>query len=162
MLFYYLFFKMSSHNIWIVSISLVAITIITISVSGCECVAKPNCNGDFNFILRDKITKSDLLQGANARYSVDTINHNFIIDSTRGSSNYIQPRNDLGIIIWEVFQSSDTLYLKLNSTDTDTLLLSFRNMNGNTCRPTGIRAINGVIYNGEQAKQENGNYILEK
>ena len=42
-------------------------------LNSCECVVKPPCNGTFNFILRDRITKLDLVQGVYAKYSIDSI-----------------------------------------------------------------------------------------
>lgn len=142
-------------------ISILVITSLTTLLYSCECVVKPNCNGDFNFILRDKTTKRDLIQGPNAIYSLNTIKIISGTDTTQYSSP-IEARQDLGILICHINGSSDTLYMKLNTSDIDTLLVSFRHVKRNLCCPSGSRAITGIIFNDVQTNQENGTFILEK
>ena len=60
--------KIIKRNILILTI----IKLVTL-LHGCECVSKPNCNGDFNFKIIDGITRKDLVQGPDAKYTLDSI-----------------------------------------------------------------------------------------
>src|SRR5665647_1620394 len=95
----------------------------TVFLQSCECVVKPPCNGEFRFKVVDRLTNQDLVFGPNARYSVDSIRMVNTNDTIPRSSVF-QTQNHLYCLI---NGPGDTLYLKLNAADTDTLLLSFRN-----------------------------------
>lgn len=141
--------------------SIVLPMILAILIIGCECVAThPNCNGNFYFVLLDKSTGRDLIQGTDVKYKLDSITAHAGSDSTVYPIHIIPvTENRLGC---ELNGSSDTLYLKLNDSDTDTLLLSFRNERRTKCCAAGSRIVTDIKYNGKATASENGAFILKK
>ena len=124
----------------------------------CECVVKPNCNGEFNFKIIDKVTRKDLVQGSGAKYTLDSIKVLPTRDTIPPSFVYALQN----ILVCSLNGPADTLYLELNASDTDTLLLSFRNTKRTLCCPSGGRVVTGVNFNGTQTRQDSLVFILEK
>ena len=127
-------------------------------VQSCECVVKPPCNGEFSFKVVDRVSHKDLVFGADARYSLDSIKMINTNDTIPQSIVY-GFQNRLNCYI---NGPVDTLYLKLNATDTDTLLLSFRSTRHTTCCPSGGRDVTGIRFNNIQAQQDSLVFIFEK
>lgn len=136
---------------------LITFAIVALAES-CECVVKPPCNGAFNFKVIDKVSHKDLVFGAGARYSSDSIKMINTNDTIPQSFvDHSQNRLDCYIS-----GSGDTLYLKLNETDVDTLLLSFRTGRHTLCCPSGQRNVTGIRINNVAAKQDSSVFIFEK
>ncbi len=127
-------------------------------VQSCECVVKPPCNGEFSFKVVDRVSHKDLVFGADPRYSLDSIKMMNTNDTIPQSFvDHLQNR-----LSCYITGPGDTLYLKLNATDTDTLLLSFRSVKRNTCCPSGSRAVTGIRFNNIQAPQDSLVFIFAK
>ena len=136
--------------------------IITIGTLGfiqsCECVVKPPCNGEFSFKIVDKFSHQDLVFGSGARYNPDSIK---VLDTNDSiPTSFIQASQNK--LYCYINGPGDTLYLRLNATDTDTLLLSFRNTKRTTCCPSGGRDITQIKFNNLQTKQDSLAFVFEK
>ena len=129
-----------------------------ILLHSCECVVKPNCNGDFRFKILDKITGQNLVQGPGAKYSLDSIKILPGRDTIPPAFVYAVEN----ILICSLNGPGDTLYLRLNASDTDTLLLSFEHIRRSLCCQSGSRAVTGVNFNGIQTRQDSLAFILQK
>ena len=145
-----------------VTIKKIVVTLIIIGFAvfeqSCECVVKPPCNGEFNFKIVDKFSHEDIIFGANARYNPDSIR--FVATNDTIQPSYIQrSQNRLYCII---SNPGDTLYLRLNATDIDTLLLSYRNTKHTLCCPSGGKDVTGIRFNNVQSKQDSLVFIFEK
>jgi hypothetical protein len=128
-------------------------------IFGCECVVKQDCNGVFNFVLKDTRGK-DLLRGTNPTYHLDSIK--IIAGTDTGQTECgIENLPSLPLACY-LNGTSDTLFLHLNSIDTDTMLLSFRNHKRNLCCQSGWRSISGIIYNGSSSRLDSGIFVLVK
>ena len=136
----------------------VVIICSVVFVQSCECVVKPPCNGEFSFKVVNRATHQDLVFGPNAVYSVDSIKM-LNTNDTIPPSFVTQGFNHLDCYI---NGTGDTLYLKLNASDIDTLLLSFRNTRHTTCCPSGGRVVTGIRFNNIQTQQDSSVFILEK
>jgi hypothetical protein len=138
--------------------------LLIILLQGCECVVKPPCNGTFNFALRDKITKKDLIQGPSAIYALDSLRITEGNNPTQPPSSYPYNINKFSATQLQYFMNgiSDTVYLKLNSMDTDTLLLSFTTYKSNLCCPSGSKGVIAIKFNGVKCKIDSGAFIFEK
>ncbi len=136
------------------------LVILVTLLNSCECVVKPNCNGGFYFVLQDKVTGKDLIQGPDAKYKLDSVKAHAGSDSSVYQS-YVMPVTG-NKLECELNGTSDTLYLKLDSTDTDTLLLSFKHQKRTLCCQNGMRVITAIKYNGKPSSESNGVFILQK
>jgi hypothetical protein len=119
------------------------------------------CADTFQFKIIDKITQQDLVSGPAAKYKPDSIRlfptttlagYQVSIayyDSTKFQTNLGMP--------------TDTLFLKLNSLDTDTLLISYNYVKVRCCKsPNGYGKIFSIEFNGVTSVSSNGIYLFMK
>ncbi len=118
------------------------------------------CGAYFKFIVRTKITKYDLVQGAYSVYNIDSVT----IVPAQDNNQYPVPVGISGNqLVSQGRTPADTLFLKLSQTDTDTLLMRYRFKKTNCCRSgRGFGTVTSIKFNGIPAIQESGAYIFEK
>ena len=101
---------------------------------GCECVS-PQCQLGAYFTIIDKSTKQDLIFGSNPLYFVDSIFAKTLSDTTFLKLTPTSPDENSRFLI---LPYSDTIYLKLNSTEIDTILVSYKSSDKSYCCRNGF------------------------
>ena len=118
------------------------------------------CGAYFKFIIRDKITKHDVVQGTYSIYNIDSIR----IIPVDGNNQYPIPVGISGNqLVSQGETPVDTLFLKLSQTDTDTLLMKYHFKKSYCCRGgRGYGTVTSIKFNGTNSIEENGAYVFEK
>jgi len=115
----------------------------------------------FAFNIVNKSTGKDLIFGTSPVYNPDSI---YFLNNPSGYGN----GSSLGIrsnyLSWELVEPTDTLFLRLTPTDTDTLLLSYKYIEGHCCNsPKGFGQLRSIKYNKNIAiKNKDDIYVLKK
>ena len=142
--------------------------IISFSFATCEskCWGK-RCSDPINFKLVNKLTQQDLVSGANPKYHIDSMQLNRLPDFNLGIYNI----NFLSRVYGDInglststgVSSVDTSYLRLTSTDIDTLVISYLHEEKDCCGNFGgYGKIVSIKYNGQVAMKDGINYKFEK
>jgi len=121
--------------------------------SACDCFDP--CRVDEVFTIVDKSTGKDLLFGVDAIYDTHAI--------TFTNANYPQPI-PVAVDSPRIYlPTGDTVYLRLNSVDIDTVVVksSFSGSKSRCC-PNGYSKVDTIRYNGRLATKQGNKYIFEK
>ena len=128
----------------------------------CDPCIHQSCADPFAFNIVDKSTGKDLIFGTSPVYNPDSI---YFLNNPSGHAN----GGTLGIrsnyLSWELIEPIDTLFLRLTSTDTDTLFLSYKYIEGDCCNsPKGFGQLRSIKYNKNIAIKKNKDdiYVLKK
>ena len=119
-----------------------------------------DCADLFNFRLINRVNNQDLVFGRNSVYQKDSV---YLFTTYPG-----YPGNHISYSDSSEFHSQfelpvDTLYLHLDSADTDTLFMKYKFKKSTCCRTgTGYGRITEIRFNGIVAKKQDDVFIFEK
>jgi hypothetical protein len=137
------------------SVYFILLICVTLIINSCECVVKI-CAAPFSCKLVDKVGHIDLLSGSNPRYNKDSVYLMF-------ASGYRISSYDGAKIYCDMISPLDTLFLRVSSTDLDTLVMSYNYVKSKCCYDAkGFAQLKSIQFNGRIAPLEGGNFLLEK
>lgn len=122
---------------------LISCLVIVGIYSGCECV-NVACYRAAQFAIVDKNTQEDLITGPNPKYFIDSLFQKRPSDTSFFVPVYYSTYNGADLLF------NDTVLLKLNSTDVDTVVVYYN-------KAKGDRSCCGGIYMEPQSVYFNGN-----
>ena len=123
--------------------------------SGCDCFS--SCYITPQFTIVDKNTNEDLITGPNPRYSLDSLMQK------RPSDNFYFGFSDTSSIYRLHLLFNDTILLKLNSTDVDTVVVYYNKAKGDKrCCGGVFYEPQAVFYNGVSCGYHGNIFLFEK
>jgi hypothetical protein len=140
-------------------------TLIIIIISSC-CFGNRKCVGDDDsarFRLVRRTDGSDLVFGSSRLYDKNSIRF-YSLRGTDTIDHYYGPgpgaslNADSLLYVNGDHRQFDTVYLKLTTTDTDTLLYQYATVDGQCC--PDFRMVRSVIYNNVPVSSLDGGYFL--
>lgn len=117
------------------------------------------CADAFNFRIVDKTSGADLVFSQNPAYHKDSV---YLITNLPG---YLcaMSASESNKFTSRLLIPVDTFYLRLNSADTDTLLMSYDFVKTKCCKTAaGYGKVAGIKYNGVIANKEGDTFIFKK
>ena len=125
-----------------------------------RCMSIRSCADPFAFKIVDKSSGQDLVFGTSPVYNQDSV-HLFTNLSRYGNGNFLRVQNNT--LMSGLVDPIDTLFLKLTSTDTDTLFLSYTYIERECCfSPKGFGQLRSIKYNKNIAIKEDDIYVFKK
>lgn len=125
-----------------------------------RCITGNSCADPFAFKIVDKSTGKDLIFGTSPVYNPDSI-HILNNLSGYGNGNFLGVRSNY--LEWDLIHPIDTLFLRLTSTDTDTLFLTYNYINRHCCNsPKGFGQLRSIKYNKDVVIQKDDIYVFKK
>ncbi len=123
-------------------------------LQGCECVV-PSCSQITGFTLIDRVSKNDLIFGSNPLYFKDSmgIKTNQIpyftpVASMDSASLYLP--------------DADTIYLRLNSFEVDTAIVSYSHTKADYCCHNGHSSPTYLVFKGRRINIQGSKFLIEK
>lgn len=140
-----------------------AVLLVLFPVLFCHCdpcLSERACADSFAFKLVDKASRQDIVFATPSIYNRDSV---YLLTTLPG---YI---GSIAMVDNNRFKSrllipTDTLYLRLTSTDTDTLLMKYDYEQTKCCNmnPRGFGKLQSIRYNGLNATKEGETFVFEK
>jgi len=125
-----------------------------------RCMSGRSCADGFVFKIVDKSSGQDLVFGTSPVYNLDSV-HLFTNLSGYGNGNFLGVQNNT--LMSRLTDPIDTLFLRLTSTDTDTLFLSYNYIERECCFfPQGFGQLRSIKYNKNIVIQEDQIYVFKK
>ena len=128
---------------------------------GCDpCIGyNGTCADPFSFRLVDKTTQADLVFSATPTYQKDSV---YLTIKPPGYPSVVS-RIDIDKFTSTLLMPVDTFFLRISSTDTDTLLLNYNFSKSNCCSTSGgFGSLEGIKYNGVVANKNGEVYVFKK
>lgn len=117
------------------------------------------CADSFNFRIVDKVSGVDLVFSQNPVYSKDSV---YLVTNLSGYQGSMSA-SDNNKFSSRLLIPVDTFYLRLNSTDTDTMLMSYDFVKTKCCKTAkGYGKVVGIKYNGAVANKLGDIFIFKK
>jgi hypothetical protein len=134
--------------------------LLLIALCSCDpCLEMRSCADLFTFRIVDKVNQRDLVFDPNPAYNRDSV---FLMTTLAGYAGPMSS-NDGTKFQSRLVIPVDTFYLRLNSFDTDTLLVNYDYVKYKCCKsPRGYGKVIGIRYNGVNARKDGDTYIFEK
>ncbi|MDN3657226.1 hypothetical protein QWZ08_16370 [Ferruginibacter paludis] len=128
--------------------------VIFLLLQGCDCI-NPDCNQTVGFTLIDRISKKDLIFGGNPTYFKDSM-------SIRTNQiPYYSPVSFMDSASLYL-PAADTIYLRLNSVEQDTLIVSYNRSKASYCCHNGYASPTYLVFNGKRTNIQGSKFSLEK
>lgn len=124
------------------------------------CLSIRSCADTFAFKIVDKSSAQDLVFGSSPIYNSDSV---YLLTNLPGYAGAIS-RVDNNKFLSTLLIPTDTLFLRLTSTDTDTLFLSYDYIKTKCCNYSsrGYGKLQSIKYNQKIAIQEGETYVFKK
>jgi len=136
--------------------SFIMLFFVVAAIISCECV-NTTCNLSPQFTIIDKQTNEDLLTGTNPRYHMDSLMQK------RPSDSLYSGFSDTFSIYRLHLLFNDTILLKLNSTDVDTVVVYYNKAKGDRrCCGGVFYEPQAVFYNGVSCSYQGNIFLFEK
>ncbi len=140
------------------------LVIFSCSIS-CDPCLNANCSENFYFKILDKTTKQDLVFGPASIYERDSMilrpcADPVLISNTCGYFSFVNVYNNN--LYASPDYTLDTVYLRLKSTDIDTLIIDYEYIDSRCCKVQGFGKIRGINFNGTTTLKNGNSYIFEK
>lgn len=140
--------------------------LLPLTLASC-CLGNRKCNQDYNasrFRILDKTAGNDLVFGPSKIYDksfitfyslngVDTIFHNY------GAGPNPTPGEDSLLFVNFDYRKIETVFVRLNNTDVDTLVLSYQLVDGSPCCPD-FTFTQPILYNNNYIKETRGSITI--
>jgi hypothetical protein len=126
----------------------------TLFLVSCECI-QTMCSDPTPFTLVDKTTQKDLVFGSNPIYFKDSI---FARTTTDTFFRPVGALDSLRLYLPE----SDTVYLRVNIGDVDTVIVRYDVLDKTYCCKNGYAVPSSVTYNGRPAVKTNNKFLFGK
>jgi hypothetical protein len=137
-------------------------------LSGC-CFGTPKCNQNYfsaRFRIVDALTGQDLAFGSARKYNPNTIklysiNGADTVYQHLGAGSNPTPGGDSLLYASFDYQKPALVFLRLNSTDIDTLLLSYGLVDASPCCQD-YSVIESILYNNKTMENQSGDVLIIK
>lgn len=116
------------------------------------------CTDGFSFRLVDKITKQDLITSGTPVYRADSVYLTTHLPGYPGFMSHFDGTAFSSRLLIPV----DTFFLRVSSTDIDTVLIRYNYKNDDCCAPNGFGTPSTIKFNGSVAQKVGNIYIFEK
>lgn len=117
------------------------------------------CANPFSFRIVDRTTHEDLVFGNNAVYNRDSVYLTVNLPGYLGAMSWADSNKFNSSLLIPL----DTFFLRISSSDTDTLLMSYDFVKTKCCKMmTGFGRLTGIRYNGRAAAKQGPVYLFEK
>lgn len=126
----------------------------------CECVGNSPCSDNFQFRIVDKANGQDLVFGPTPTYNKDSV---YLFTNLSGYTGPISKEIN-NEFYSELFMPADTLFLRLTSTDIDTIYLNYKYVKSQCCTYArkGYGVIKSIRFNNQIPVQDGLTYIFKK
>lgn len=124
------------------------------------CLSMRSCADTFSFKIVDRLSGQDLIFGTSPIYSSDSV---YLLTNLQGYAGSFS-RIDNNKFLSTLLIPTDTLFLRLTSTDTDTLFLSYDYVKNKCCNYSsrGYGKLQSIKFNQTIAIQEGQTYVFKK
>ena len=141
------------------ALMLVLIASILNSCDPCLGVGFTNCADEFSFRIVDKTSKADLVFSPTPTYQKDSV---YLTTKLVGYSGAMS-RIDVNKFTSTLLIPVDTLFLRISSTDIDTLVLTYEFMKMKCCsNKDGYGKLRSIKFNGVVADKPGNIFEFEK
>jgi hypothetical protein len=128
------------------------------SFTTCNNCVGGKCSDQFSFRLIDKTTKQDLVFSPAALYQSDSVYLTTRLQGYEGAMSSSEGNHFTSRLLIPV----DTFFLRISSTDIDTVIMSYNYKNSNCCEPKGYGVPANLKFNGNVAVKDGEVYLFEK